>query len=193
MLLCIFRANEGKLRTGIRPFWKWALVSAWSQKAFCEDGVPPLWDRGRFPAAFWPHPPDGWHVVRICPFVTAPGDKQQQAGWKGDFLRSAAKLSLAAASQLPARSDLWALGWDGTGRGKAPLEPERIINLCCFVPKFTGWAVLCWGLGVALDLGAAFLCSSERRRLSKCGLGGCVPALAGLDVEITEYKENTWC
>ena len=71
-----------------------------------EGDVSPIWDQGRFPAAFWPDPPDDWHVVHICPFVTAPGDKQQQAGLKGDFLRSAAKLSLAAASQLPARSDL---------------------------------------------------------------------------------------
>lgn len=100
-------------------------------KGIFEDDVPPLWDRGRFPAAFWPDPPNGWHVVRICPFVTAPGDKQQQAGWKGDFLRSAAKLSLAAASQLPARSDLWALGWAGAGEGTAGARAHCQFMLFC--------------------------------------------------------------
>lgn len=75
-------------------------------KRVFEGDVLLVCDQGRFPAVFRPDPPDGWQVVRICPFVTAPGDKQQQAGLKGDFLHSAAKLSLAAASQLPARSDL---------------------------------------------------------------------------------------
>lgn len=100
----IFRVRK-KISTSIKLLENCSQEASKSQKVFFEGDSKNIANQVRFPAEFWPDLPKGWHVVHLS-FCHAQGDKQQQAGLKGDFLHSAAKPSLAAASQLPARSDL---------------------------------------------------------------------------------------
>lgn len=72
------------------------------------------------------------------------------------------------------------VGWDG---GRHRWSQSTLSIYAVLSPNSPG-ELLCRGLDVVLSLRAAFLCSSERRRLFKCGLGGCVTDLTELDVEI---------
>lgn len=72
------------------------------------------------------------------------------------------------------------VGWGG---GRHRWSQSALSIYAVLSPNSPG-ELLCWGLDVALNLCAAFLCSSEMGRLFKCGLGGCVTDLTELDVEI---------
>lgn len=150
-------------------------------KGVFEGDVSLVWDQGRFPAAFWPDPPDvltrpsRWRACCLHLSFCHGSGRQTTAGRVKRWL-PALRSKTVISSCFPTTCQKWFIGTgvgrDGAGRGGGTPGARAVYWFVLFCPQIRRVSCALLGLDVALDLLAALLCSLERGWLLKCALGG---------------------